>query len=137
MKVACTVRRGAERKGPSNWHLAGGLPYYEDLKIANMLRNRHLAKSIHDAGWGQFLSWVNYYGALHAIPVIKVAPQFTSQNCSGCGTLVKKSLSVRTHICPTCGLVLDRDENAARNILKKARQNGTIGQMETNAPASV
>ena len=108
---------------------------YEDLKIANMVKNRHLAKSISDAGWGQFLAWVNYYAALHAIPAIKVAPHFTSQQCSKCGTLVKKSLSVRTHICPTCGLIMDRDENAARNILKKIL-NGTVGQTGTNAPAS-
>jgi putative transposase len=107
---------------------------YEDLKIANMIKNRHLAKSISDAGWGQFLSWVNYYGALHSIPVIKVAPHFTSQNCSGCGTLVKKTLSVRTHICPSCGLVMDRDHNAAKNILAKALS--TVGQTGTDAPAS-
>ena len=66
---------------------------YEDLKIANMLRNHTLAKSISDAAWGRFLQWVNYYGALHAIPVIAVPPQFTSQNCSGCGSVVRKSLS--------------------------------------------
>ena len=108
---------------------------FEDLKIANMVRNHHLAKSINDAAWGQFLAWVSYYGTLHAIPIIKVAPHFTSQNCSGCGTLVKKSLSVRTHICPNCGLVMDRDENAACNILKKA-QNGTVGQTGTHAPGS-
>ena len=107
---------------------------YEDLKIANMVRNRHLAKSISDAGWGQFLAWVNYYAALHAIPAIKVAPQYTSQNCSGCGTLVKKSLSVRTHICPECGLVMDRDENAARNILAKSLS--TVGHTATGAPVS-
>jgi putative transposase len=108
---------------------------YEDLKIANMVKNHHLAKSINDAGWGKFLAWVNSYAALHAIPVIKVAPQFTSQDCSRCGTRVKKSLSVRTHICPTCGLIMDRDENAAVNILKKV-QNGTVGLTGTNAPAS-
>jgi putative transposase len=107
---------------------------YEHLQIANMIKNRHLAKSINDAGWGQFLTWINYYAALHTIPAIKVAPHFTSQNCSKCGTLVKKSLSMRTHICPTCGLVMDRDENAAKNILKKA-QNGTVGQTGTNDPA--
>jgi putative transposase len=90
---------------------------YENLKIQNMVRNRHLAKSIHDASWGKFLQLVNYYGTVHEIPVIAVPPQFTSQDCSGCGTRVKKSLSVRTHICPTCGLVLDRDENAALNVL--------------------
>ena len=107
---------------------------FEDLKIANMVRNKHLSKSINDAAWGQFLTWVNAYGALHAIPVVKVAPHFTSQNCSGCGKLVKKSLSVRTHICPGCDLIMDRDENAAKNILMKA-QNGTVGQTGTNDPA--
>jgi putative transposase len=107
---------------------------YEDLKIGNMKKNRHLAKSISDAGWGQFLAWVNYYASLHAIPAIKVAPHYTSQNCSGCGALVKKSLSVRTHICPACGLVMDRDENAARNILAKALS--TVGHTGTDAPAS-
>src|SRR5258708_4204189 len=90
---------------------------YEDLKIRNMVRNRHLSKSISDASWGKFLQWVNYYGTVHGIPIIAVPPQFTSQDCSACGTRVKKSLSVRTHICSACGLMLDRDENAALNIL--------------------
>jgi putative transposase len=90
---------------------------YEDLKIRNMVRNRRLSKSISDASWGKFLQWVNYYGTIHDIPVIAVPPQFTSQDCSACGTRVKKSLSVRTHICPACGIVIDRDENAALNIL--------------------
>ncbi|GCE09334.1 RNA-guided endonuclease InsQ/TnpB family protein [Dictyobacter aurantiacus] len=116
---------------------------FEDLKIANLVRNHHLAKSINDASWGRFLAWVQYYGALHTIPVIKVAPHFTSQNCSGCGTLVKKSLSVRTHVCPKCGLLIDRDENAARNILAKAlaereqrEQDRTVGHTGTDAPLS-
>jgi putative transposase len=109
---------------------------FEDLKIANLVKNSKLAKSIHDAGWGRFLSWVKYYGMLHAIPVIAVAPHFTSQNCSACGTLVKKSLSVRTHICPGCGMVLDRDHNAARNILAKAL-NRTVGHTATGTPAGV
>jgi putative transposase len=90
---------------------------FEDLKIRNMLRNRHLAKSIQDAGWSAFLRWVKYYGILHDIPVLAVEPAFTSQECSRCHRIVKKSLSVRTHICPGCGLILDRDHNAARNIL--------------------
>jgi len=86
---------------------------YEHLQIRNMVRNRHLAKSIHDAGWGIFLHWLNYYGLLHAISIIAVPAHYTSQNCSQCGTRVKKSLSVRTHVCHGCGVVLDRDENAA------------------------
>ncbi|GHO72039.1 hypothetical protein KSC_109310 [Ktedonobacter sp. SOSP1-52] len=107
---------------------------FEDLQICNMVRNRHLAKSIHDAGWGRFLTWVTYYAALHHVPVIAVSPHFTSQNCRGCGTLVKKSLSVRTHVCTDCGVVLDRDQNAALNILQKALS--TIGQMGTDALVS-
>ncbi|HEY4389376.1 MAG TPA: transposase [Ktedonobacteraceae bacterium] len=107
---------------------------YEDLKIANMVRNHHLSTSMSDAGWGHFLAWVNYYTALHAIPAIKVAPHYTSQNCSECGTLVKKSLSVRTHICPNCGLIMDRDHNAAKNILTKALS--TVGHTGTGAPQS-
>ncbi len=109
---------------------------YEHLQIRNMVRNRHLAKSIHDAGWGTFLRWVRYYSVLHDIPVIAVEPHYTSQQCSVCGAMVKKSLSMRTHICPRCGAVLDRDHNSARNILAKAlkemeEEDGTLGHRET------
>jgi len=107
---------------------------YEHLQIRNMAKNRHLAKSIHDAGWGLFLRWLNYYGALHDIPVIAVPAHYTSQDCSACGTRVKKTLSVRTHICPDCGVVLDRDHNAALNILQEALSSirgGTVGHTET------
>ena len=97
---------------------------YEDLKIAHLVKNRHLAKSIHDAGWYGFLCWVRYYGTLHGIPVVAVPARFTTQDCSGCGCRVKKSLSMRTHVCPACGLVLDRDQNAARNILESVLQRG-------------
>ena len=106
---------------------------YENLQIRNMVKSHHLAKSIHDAGWGVFLTWVKYYGMLHDIPVIAVPPQYTSQDCSVCGTRVKKSLSVRTHICTGCGVVLDRDQNAALNILHKALD-GTLGHRETTEP---
>ncbi len=102
---------------------------YEKLSIRNMVKNHHLAKSISDASWGAFLRWVNYYGTIHNVPVIAVAPNFTSQDCSVCGTCVKKSLSVRTHVCHGCGMVLDRDHNAAINILNKAFC--TVGQTGT------
>ncbi|GHO49963.1 RNA-guided endonuclease InsQ/TnpB family protein [Ktedonospora formicarum] len=105
---------------------------FEDVQIRNMVRNRRLAKSLHDAGWGRFLLWVRYYAALHHVPVIAVSPHFTSQDCSACGTRVKKTLSVRTHICTSCGMVLDRDHNAAINILQKALS--TVGQTGTDAP---
>ncbi len=120
-------REDFARKTASTLVTSSDLIAYEDLQIANMVRNHKVAKSISDASWGRFLSWLNYYGAMHAIPVIAVAPQFTSQDCSGCGTQVKKSLSVRTHVCPRCGLVIDRDENAAINILRK----GTVGHTGT------
>jgi putative transposase len=91
---------------------------FEDLQIHVLVRNHHLAKSIADAAWGRFLWWVVYYARLHGIGAMAVPPQWTSQRCSGCGHLVRKSLSVRTHRCSACGLILDRDHNAARNILQ-------------------
>ena len=63
---------------------------------------------------------VRYYGTLQGIPIVAVSPHYTTQDCSGCGERVKKTLSMRTHICPHCGLVLDRDWNAALNILAAA-----------------
>jgi putative transposase len=75
-----------------------------------------LAKSIGDAGWAQFRAILEAKAACAGRQVIAVNPAYTSQQCSGCDALVRKSLSVRTHVCPACGLVLDRDENAARNI---------------------
>ena len=113
-------REDFARKTASTLISSHDLIAYEHLQIRNMVRNHHLAKSIHDAGWGTFLRWVRHYGLLHDIPVIAVPPQFTSQECSACGAMVKKSLSVRTHICTSCGVVLDRDHNAALNILVKA-----------------
>jgi len=107
----------------------------EDLQVRNLVRNRHLAKSISDASWARFRHWVEYYGQLHGIPVIAVPPQYTSEACSRCGRRVYKSLSVRTPVCPRCGLVLDRDHNAARNILARAREqrarSGTVGHTGT------
>jgi putative transposase len=90
--------------------------FLENLKVANLVQNSHLAKSISDAGWGQFRTILEGKAVYAGRRVIAVPPAYTSQNCSGCGERVEKSLSVRTHICPSCGLVLDRDENAARNI---------------------
>ncbi len=124
-------REDFARKVANTYISSSDLIAYEDLQIRNMVRNRKLAKSIHDAGWGIFLQWVKRYGALHDIEVVAVAPHFTSQKCSDCGTMVKKSLSIRTHICTGCGVVLDRDHNAALNILNKAL-NGTVGHTGTS-----
>ena len=90
----------------------------EDLNIAGMVRNHSLAKSIHDASWSAFLDILTDKAERAGHVVIRVPAHFTTQRCSGCGEYVQKSLSVRTHICPSCGLVEDRDVNAAKNILR-------------------
>jgi putative transposase len=113
-------REDFARKTASTLVTSHDLIAYEHLQIANLVKNRKLAKSISDASWGRFLLWLTYYGHIHNIPVIAVEPAWTSQDCSACGTRVKKSLSTRIHICPGCGLVLDRDHNAALNILARA-----------------
>ena len=81
-------------------------------------RNK-VAKSISDASWYQFTQWVDYFALVYQIVCVSVPPHFTTQDCSNCGTRVKKSLSTRTHQCPKCKTVLDRDHNAAINILNK------------------
>jgi IS605 OrfB family transposase len=96
-KAYLKVQRQREdfaRKTASTLISSHDLIAFENLKIRNLVKNRKLAKSISDASWGRFLSWLTYYGQVHAIPVIAVEPAFTSQDCSACGTRVKKSLSV-------------------------------------------
>ncbi len=91
----------------------------EDLQIANMVKKHHLAKSIMDASWGAFLDILEVKAGNAGHHMIRVNPRFTSQKCYTCGEIVQKSLSVRTHICPFCGYIADRDRNAAQNILKR------------------
>ena len=95
---------------------ANDVIYHEDLQVANMVKNHHLAKSISDAGWSAFLTILGYKAACAGRRVVAVHPAFTSQRCSGCGVLVQKGLSVRWHSCPECGTSLHRDHNAAKNI---------------------
>jgi putative transposase len=103
----------------------------EDLQVENMVRNHHLAKRISDAGWAAFRSILEAKAACTGRQVIAVPPAYTSQDGSGvlpdwsrCTQRVATSLSVRTHVCPSYGLVLDRDENAALNSRRagQARQ---------------
>ncbi len=96
--------------------------YVEDLQVANMVKNHHLAKSISDAGWAQFRSILDYKAACAGKRVVAVPPHYTSQVCSRCGAYVQKSLSVRTHVCPACGLVLDRDHNSAIEIMGRGQR---------------
>jgi putative transposase len=81
-----------------------------------------LNKSIEDAGWRHFLCILAFTAACAGKRVEAVPPAFTSQDCSGGGERIQISLSVRTHVCTNCGLILDRDENAARNILWRGQR---------------
>jgi IS605 OrfB family transposase len=85
-------------------------------------RKAGLNKSIQDAGWRHFLSLLAYKAACAGKRVEAVNPAYTSQDYSGCRARIEKSLSVRTHVCTNCGLILDRDENAARNILWRGQR---------------
>jgi putative transposase len=109
---------------------------YENLQVRNMVRNHHLAKSISDAAWGLFVDWVKYYAQIFGKVQQPVPPQNTTIDCFDCKQPVQKTLSTRTHVCPYCGSVRCRDENAAWNILEKGlRLAGinTVGHTGMNA----
>jgi putative transposase len=98
----------------------------EDLNLRGLARSK-LAKSILDAAWGAFLDILTDKAGSAGGQVVRINPRYTTQKCSRCGELVHKSLSVRTHSCPQCGYVADRDVNAAQNILKAgAPPSGTV-----------
>lgn len=98
----------------------------EQLDVQQMVSTEHkitsrwLRRGIMDAGWTMFTNHLAVKAEEAGLPVVRVNPRGTSQRCSGCGSLVRKTLRDRTHYCVACGLVLDRDENAARNILNKS-----------------
>jgi putative transposase len=90
----------------------------EDLRVSNMVHHPTLARSIADASWSRFVSMLDYKAEKAGSHLIRVDPRNTSQKCSDCGELASKSLAVRTHACPVCGLAIDRDYNASLNILR-------------------
>lgn len=94
-----------------------GTIVFEKLQPANMVRKHSLALSISDAGWGQFVSYTTHKAENAGRSVVTVSPAYTSQVCSSCGAIKKKELSERWHSCE-CGCSLDRDHNAAINILR-------------------
>jgi putative transposase len=102
---------------------------YEDLQVRNLVKNRKLSKSISDVAWSNFRRWLEYFGKVFGVATVAVPPHYTSANCSQCGEVIQKSLSQRTHRCDRCGLVLDRDWNAAINILELALR--TVGHTGT------
>jgi putative transposase len=94
----------------------------ENLNVKGMVRNHCLAKSIADASWSMFRSILTQKAESAARRLVAVEPAYTSQVCSACGFRVRKKLSERVHACPNCGLVLDRDHNAALNIISLGLQ---------------
>jgi len=96
--------------------------YAEDLNVQRMTRDSNsktMKKLYRDAAWSTFMTKVEYKAECAGTSVSRVDPRNTSNLCSGCGNMVKKDLNVRIHECPHCNLRLDRDVNAARNILSR------------------
>lgn len=107
-----------------------GLIAVEDLTIKG-LAGSMLAKSVHDAGWSQFLRILLAKAEEAGRQLVAVNPDGTTQRCSGCGEHVPKTLAERVHACPSCGLVLGRDLNAAQNVLRLAQGLGWSLQAPT------
>ena len=133
-KIA-NIRRGWAHKQAARLTRCYATIAVEDLRTANMVRSAKgkaeapgknvkqkagLNRSILDVGWADLRQKIAYKAARDGSRLVLVDPRYTSQKCSGCGELVPKTLAVRTHHCPACGLILDRDENAAKNILALA-----------------
>jgi putative transposase len=108
-----------------NLSLKFGTLIVEKLSIYNMVKNHYLAKSITDAAWDTFIQMLSYKAESAGGKVVCVNPRGTTAKCSGCGNAVPKSLSIRKHLCPFCGLSLHRDHNSAINILSTAGLAGT------------
>lgn len=110
-----------------------GIIAVEDLNVNRMVHNHCLAKSISDVAWSGFFQLLSYKAEWASREFVAVNPAYTSQDCSNCGHRQKMPLSERTYICPCCGTVLDRDYNAALNILRLGTQSLGLTQ---EAPAS-
>ena len=93
---------------------------YEELKIANMMKNHHLARQITDVSWGNFTQYLCYKAESAGCRVVGVDPRNTTKTCSECGNIQDIELSERTFLCQKCGMSKDRDLNASINILTTA-----------------
>jgi putative transposase len=93
----------------------------EDLRVKNLVQHPTLAKHISDAGWGLLVQQLEYKATWYGRELVKVAPHYTSRDCSVCGyRLPELDLKTRAWTCPTCGTQHDRDANAASNVLARA-----------------
>jgi len=106
---------------------------YEKLTITNLVKNRHVAKSISDAGWGQLMHFTEYKAEEAGTLVEYVSAYHTTQLCSRCGKLVPKTLATRIHSCPYCGLDLARDHNSAITILHRSRFYGASRSLSSSS----
>jgi putative transposase len=95
---------------------SAGLIVFENLNISGMLKNHHLAKHIQDHAWGKLIQFTQSKAEKAGKVVELVDARYTSQKCSQCGIIVPKMLADRVHLCPNCGLEVDRDINASLNI---------------------
>jgi putative transposase len=102
----------------------------EDLTVNRMIQNHCLAKSISDAAWAEFASMVRVKAEWAGRVFVAVNPAYTSQDCSRCGHRQKLPLSERVYRCPCCFLALDRDLNAALNLLRLGLQSLGLGSQE-------
>jgi putative transposase len=120
-------RRDFHFKVAHRYALLYALIVVEHLNIQGMVKNRRLSKSIMDASWAAFLKILQYKAESAGSEVRRIDARYTTQRCSNCGELTPKSLSVRTHVCQQCSFVMDRDHNAAVNILRAGTQpSGTV-----------
>src|SRR6202048_225925 len=101
----------------------------EDLEVNRMIHNRCLAKSISDAAWSMFFTLLIYKAENAGRSIVRVNPAYTSQDCSQCGHRQKLTLAKRTYRCPCCQLILNRDHNAALNILKIGLGQHAVGSI--------
>ncbi|MEZ4726823.1 MAG: RNA-guided endonuclease TnpB family protein [Caldilineaceae bacterium] len=108
----------------------------ETLNVKGMIQNHSLAKSIADAGWSQFVTFTEYKAAWAGVEVVKQDRWFaSSKTCHDCGYIHRNlKLSDRTWLCPECGVIHDRDENAANNLMPTtlgARESNAVGDMSS------
>ena len=108
--------------------------YIEDLKVKQLLHNKYLNKHISDSSWSMFFNILEQKALEYGKEIIRVNPRGTTQLCSQCGERVPKTLAVRIHKCPNCGLEMDRDLNAAINI-KAFGQNAQASTLEVSGVA--
>jgi putative transposase len=108
-----------------SYHLVQGhdLIAVEALQVKNMVKNNRLAKSISDAGWSRFVTLIEYKAKKQGKRLVKVPAHGTSQTCV-CGATVSKDLSIRLHVCSSCGLTMNRDIVSAKVILQRALSKG-------------